>query len=138
MFDSRFARPLAGLVVLAVGLAAGGCGPSEQVVTVTGQVTYQGEPVGEGTVQFVDDATGRGAEVPLTADGAYSAALPPGNYKVLVSPPYQVDEGSGIPNPKYKKVKNIPEKYQSTATSGLSAVVAADKAKHHFALVKDK
>ena len=70
----------------------------------------------------------------LKSDGGSEASLFVGSYKVLVSPPYLVDESKGVPQPTYKKVKNIPLKYQSTATSGLSATVAAEKAKHDFAM----
>jgi hypothetical protein len=37
-----------------------------------------------------------------------------------------------MPNPYYKKVKNIPKKYHSTETSGLTAVVNPDKTVHDF------
>lgn len=127
-------RPVRAALLLALLSAVGCGGGGDTPITVTGKVTFKGEPVTEGTVQFVDDATGRGAEVELKPDGGYEAALPPGQYKVLVSPPYLVDNSGGIPNPKYKKVKNIPVKAQSTATSGLSAAVSADKARHDFSL----
>jgi hypothetical protein len=39
---------------------------------------------------------------------------------------------SGPPDPQFRKVKNIPEKYRSTVTSGLTAVVRADKTVHDF------
>lgn len=120
--------------LLALLLAVGCGGGGDKPIAVTGKVTFKGEPVTEGTVQFVDDATGRGAEVELKPDGGYETSLPAGQYKVLVSPPYLVDNTSGIPNPKYKKVKNIPDKFQSTATSGLSAAVSADKSRHDFTL----
>ncbi len=135
VFSSRACAYL--VLFLTVGLVtAVGCGsPPEQPIAVSGKVTFKGEPVTEGTVQFIDDATGRGAQAELGADGAYNASLIAGNYKVLVAPPYLVDNSSGMPNPKYKKVNNIPAKYHSNATSGFSAIVASDKATHNFELV---
>jgi hypothetical protein len=124
----------AAAVVGAVALLAAGCG-GETPVDIAGRVTFKGEPVTEGQVQFIEDRTGRGAQVDLGPDGAYKATLFPGEYKVVVTPPYMVDESKGgLPNPYYKKVKNIPAKYHSTETSGLTAPVSADKTTHDFDL----
>jgi type 1 fimbria pilin len=125
---SRAAVALVGAAVL----LAGGCGSAERPVDVSGTVTFKGEPVTEGSVQFVEDRTGRGAQVDLGPGGTYKASLFPGEYKVVVTPPYMVDESKGIPNPYYKKVKNIPAKYHSTDTSGLTAVVSPDRTTHDF------
>jgi hypothetical protein len=124
----------AAAVVGAAVLLAAGCGSAEKPIDISGKVTFKGEPVTEGSVQLIDDRTGRGAEVELGPDGTYKARLFAGEYKVVVTPPYLVDTSSGMPNPYYKKVKNIPKKYHSTATSGLTAVVSPDKRTHDFAL----
>lgn len=115
-----------------------GCTPDDRPIPITGSVTFDGQPVGEGVVQFVDEKTGRGAEVRLGADGRYSAELHKGTYNVLVSPPYIEENTGGLPNTKYKKVNNIPNRYHSTATSGLSAAVDADQKTHDFKLQRDK
>ena len=132
MFLGRpvFATALVGAAVL----LAAGCGSAEKPIDISGKVTFKGEPVTEGSVQFIEDRTGRGAEVDLGPDGRYKARLFAGEYKVVVTPPYLVDMSSGMPNPYYKKVKNIPKKYHSTATSGLTAVVSPDQTTHDFAL----
>jgi hypothetical protein len=128
-------RPVsaAALVGAAVLLAAG-CGSADKPIDIAGKVTFKGEPVAEGSVQFIEDRTGRGAEVDLGRDGTYKARLFAGEYKVVVTPPYMVDQSSGMPNPYYKKVKNIPKKYHSTETSGLTAGVSRDQTTHDFAL----
>jgi hypothetical protein len=127
------AAPAAALVGAAVLLVVG-CGTAEKPIDVSGKVTFKGEPVAEGSVQFIEDRTGRGAEVNLGPDGTYKVSLFAGEYKVVVTPPYVVDESSGMPNPYYKKVKNIPAKYHSTETSGLAATVGPGKAAHDFNL----
>jgi hypothetical protein len=130
-FLSRAASAAA--LVGAVVLVAAGCGAAERPIDVSGKVTFQGDPVTEGSVQFIDESTGRGAEVELGPDGTYKASLFAGQYKVVVTPPYIVDESKGgLPNPYYKKVKNIPAKYHSTETSGLTAAVSPDKTVHDF------
>ena len=132
-FIPRAASAVA-LVGAAVLLAAG-CNSGEKPLDVSGKVTFKGEPVAEGSVQFIDDRTGRGAEVDLGPGGSYKASLFAGQYKVVVTPPYMVDESKGgPPNPYYKKVKNIPAKYHSTDTSGLTAADSPDKTTHDFDL----
>ena len=127
-------RSWAAAVALAALLLPTGLGCGGGPVTVRGTVKFEGQPVTEGTVQFNDEKTGSRAEAELQPDGTYTATLPPGTYKVIVLPPLVVETGSGMPDPRYKKVRNIPQKYRSTATSGLTATVAPDKAVNEFDL----
>ena len=121
------------LMLMLSGMACGGKSQME----VHGQVTFKGEPVTEGTIQFNDDKTGNGAEVELRSDGSYQAILPPGRYTVVILPPLVNDvrkNPSSPPGQEYKKAPNIPPKYRSTATSNLGAMVSADKTVHDFEL----
>jgi hypothetical protein len=114
-------------------LAGLGCNSGNRPIAIRGKVTFQGQPVAEGMVQLNEARTGHGAEVQLEQDGTYKAALPAGEYTVVILPPLLVVESKGgPPDPQFKKVKNIPEKYRSTVTSGLTAAVSADKAVHDF------
>lgn len=123
----------AAIVAVVFGLVALGCRSGDRPITIWGKVTFQGQPVSEGTVQLNDEKTGRGAEVEIGPDGAYQATLPEGAYTVVILPPLLlVESKSGPPDPQFKKVKNIPEKYRSTVTSGLTAAVSADKTVHDF------
>jgi hypothetical protein len=129
-------------VALAVALAAAGlaslglgCRQGPSLVAIKGTVTFQGQPVTEGLIQFNDDKTGHGAEATLQPDGTYDATLPPGDYAVVVLPPILATDGkTGPVDMKFKKVRNIPAKYHSTSTSGLTAVVRTDKVVHDFDL----
>ena len=125
---------LSRLCVLVLLLAASSCGSAEKVYDVKGKVTFSGQPVTEGDVQLIDEKTGRGAQVELKSDGSYETKLHAALYKVVITPPYMVDHSGGTPNPKYKKVNNIPAKYHSTATSGLTADVSGDRTTHDFDL----
>ena len=130
-------RQLIAVAAVLIGLAvlsAIGCGSAETPIDVAGRVTFRGEPVAEGAIQFIEDRTGRGGQVDIGPDGAYTLRLFAGEYKVAVTPPYMVDNSSGMPNPYYKKVKNIPKKYHSTETSGFKAAVSRDKTTHDFNL----
>lgn len=127
-------KVVARLSVLVWLLAVSACGSADKMYDVRGKVTFQGQSVAEGDVQLIDEKTGRGAQVELKADGTYETRLHAGLYKVVITPPYLVDNSSGMPNPKYKKVNNIPTKYHSTATSGLTADVSAERTTHDFEL----
>jgi hypothetical protein len=108
-----------------------GCGSAEPLGQVSGKVTFQGEPVGEGTVLFSNPDLGVSAEAELSADGSYTlttykGGLPPGDYKVTVSPPEIPDpspSGDTEPGMITKPVDNIPEKYRSLDTTPLTVSV---------------
>jgi hypothetical protein len=74
-----------------------------------GRVTFQGKPLGAGTVTFVslDRPKPRVFTATIQADGQYAPmeVVPPGKYVVTVTG------------------KGVPEKYQTTTTSGLQVEV---------------
>jgi len=125
------------LMVSLVGCGGGG-GSERSQLDVTGKVTFAGAAVTEGTLQFEDSATGLGGSADLGAEGVYSIELPEGNYKVLVTPPMITtpDTESSPGETKAKDVDNIPGKYRTYTTSGLTAAVSGDKVEHDFALTE--
>jgi hypothetical protein len=130
---SRLTGRVPALTVLVSVLVVLGCRAGDRPIDIRGKVTFQGQPVAEGTVQFNDDKTGRGAEVEIGPDGTYQARLPAGVYAVVILPPrLLVESRSGPPDPQFKKVHDIPDKYHRTVTSGLTAAVSADKTVHDF------
>ncbi len=108
---SRRAGALAVGLVLAVAIGAAGCGRS--VGTVTGKVTYKGQPLKGGVVSFTP-ADGKGPPVPATIaeDGSYTAEkVPTGEMHVTVDnsnlkPPPDVLKGGGPP--KYQPPPEAP------------------------------
>jgi hypothetical protein len=129
----RWATLAVALATLGLASLGLGCRQAPTAVAIHGAVTFQGQPVTEGLIQFNDDKTGHGAEVALRPDGTYEATLPPGDYAVVILPPIIVSDGkTGPVDMKFKKVRNIPAKYHSTKTSGLTATVSADKVIHDF------
>ncbi len=107
----------------------GGCGGSsdgEIRGTVSGKVTFAGEPVPEGVVLLTAADGNHAAQGEIRSDGSYSVrtpegGLPVGEYQVAVLPPTIVtpdtadSPGGEVP----KEVDNIPEKYRSAQNSGL-------------------
>ena len=115
-----------------------GCSPSEPLGQVEGRVTFQGQPVTEGTINF-SSASGAGAESALGADGKYAVStpvggLPPGEYAVTIVPALYLDKSDPHTPPvmEEKKAPNIPEKYRRIGGSPLRWTVVAGKNKADF------
>ena len=118
---------LLGLVVsMCVWVGCGSGGP--QMGSVSGKVTYEGQPLTAGIVTFVDDEIGSGASAKLDASGNYHIpSVRIGEYTVAVQnmpPP---------PGGKFVEL-DIPDKYQDLESSGLTATVEEGKNIADFSL----
>jgi hypothetical protein len=115
-----------------------GCSSDDKLARfkVTGKVTYQAQPVEEGTITFENPASGQVNSSPLAAGGLYTMELPAGDYRVSIAPPLIETKGTGDSPPDMvpKKVANIPKKYWVQEKSGLSAQVSKDKRTFEFEL----
>lgn len=126
--------------VLCVSLLAG-CGDPETdrgtLGSLTGTVSFEGEPITEGFVHFSHTSKGHGASAAIGENGAYEVksemgGLPVGEYQVSIVPP-MIEKDLGPDTPKaevLKEMKNIPAKYHSASTSDL--VVSVKKGKNNF------
>ncbi|HEY0983468.1 hypothetical protein [Schlesneria sp.] len=120
--------------LLASSLLGSGCSGSKPQSYVTGMVSLDGEPVGGGSILFIDEK-GQTANAPLQEDGQYSLKCSPGSYRVAISPPPAVDPlaAKSTGQPAAPTIK-IPKAYQEVRTSGLMADVAAGTNTHEFEL----
>jgi hypothetical protein len=138
-----------------------GCGANDELgnrYPVSGQVTYNGQNVEKGTINFhpVDAAKGRGANAPIE-DGYYSLSTLsagdgafPGQYEVTISA-VEVDsskiqeevskkggvQGGVMPPELLARAPRkylVPQKYGSLSTSGLKAEVKEQSNKFDFPL----
>lgn len=102
---------------------------------VSGKITFQGEPVTEGTVTFYSDKTGIAAPADLDSNGLFtiSNGIEVGSYAVMIAPPIIEDVTGAPPTKKAKKTyDNIPKKYRASETSGLQAEVKKGKNEYVF------
>ncbi|NQT40391.1 MAG: carboxypeptidase regulatory-like domain-containing protein [Planctomycetes bacterium] len=116
-----------GFCVLVVGCSGGDVGH------VSGRVAVGGKPVTKGAIVFENPQAGISVNAELADDGTYTVrshqreGLPPGTYQVAVRPTAFGGEEAPLvtdPNAQPSVAKSdIPEKYQSVATSGLTATV---------------
>ena len=116
-------------------LCLSGCDKGKPIGEVSGKVTFEGKPVAEGLVSFMNPEGGTGGEGPLK-DGAYtlSAPLPPGDYKVMVAPLVvrQQEGGKGPVVGIAKPAPDIPPKYRTIGTTDLKATVKPGPNEHNF------
>jgi hypothetical protein len=121
-------------------LPTAGCGPAG-VGQVSGKVTFRGDPVTEGTIEFA--SSDYAADVPLESDGSYEfetpdGGLPPGEYAVAIHPvmvPDPRDNPERTPPALIEKDDpKIPKKYRSLQTSNLTRTVVEGKNSFNFDL----
>lgn len=119
-------------IVVACVLAAIGCSSEPPLGTASGRVTYRGNPVKKGVVEFSDGKSGLAYVAPLADDGSFKFqvarghGLPPAAYVVSIGPP-RVMPGLGYIAPDYSTPNpvDIPKKYRDPKSSGFTAEVAA-------------
>jgi len=112
-------------------LCVAGCGgSSEPQGTLSGTVTYNGEPVTEGVVVFSSSEASYGAQAEIGSDGTYAlrtyeGGVPPGTYQAAVLPPTITlpDTEDSPGGEALKEVDNIPQKYRSTKSSELTVTI---------------
>lgn len=143
----RFARLGLAILIGSAVLTVAGCGDNSglpQRYPVSGTVLYKGEPLASGTIVFEpnDLTTGRVASGTIT-DGSYELSTSgegpdgalAGDYKVVViSKVVDMSDveanrqgGAGrqedVAKAESTAERNIPKKYEQSATSGLTAKV---------------
>lgn len=113
-----------------------GCGPSDGLVLVSGTVTFDGEPISEGTIQFRALEGDQKAYAAPILEGKYEARVEPGPASVEVRAS-RIIEGKFVEsNPgEFDPVGEmyIPEKYNSRTT--LKVTVQSDTRDENFDLV---
>ncbi len=116
-------------MVLATFLGMGGCNEAApQKFQVTGVVTFDKQPLAEGTITFEDSNTGVADAFDIEPNGTYTASVPNGDYGVSIQPPMIMiqDSANSEGGEQFKKVDNIPGRYWSAYESGLKVSVTED------------
>ena len=106
-----------------------GCSANSKVGTVTGTVTFDGEPLKTGSIRF-DPADGRTATADaIVKDGKFSANVPPGEKRVSISSPKVVGKKKMYDTADSPVIdvteEMLPKRYN--ATSELKLTVKAGK-----------
>lgn len=121
------------LTLIGFSSGCGGSVPKGAALSglLTGQVTFQGNPLKAGTVNLVSKSTGNAASAPLDADGKFVIPeMKSGSYEVFISPPEPIPGPNGEPPQAVPDPIDIPKKYRDAATSGLKADVKQGEPNH--------
>ena len=124
--DGRRAKRWRSLVrIFMLSCAVAGCGPSNGLYSVTGQVTYQGKPLEHGSIVFISPKSRQVTadievgEILNVTTIAANDGIAPGEYMVAVT--------SRDRSEKYKDSMTppsvIPVRYADVATSDLKATI---------------
>jgi len=120
-------------LVLAMLLSSSGCTGRRGPPTgeVAGRVTFEGKPVGDGLVFFMNSDAGAGDEAALNKDGTFAikTPLPVGEYKVSVFPRVERKqvERRGPEVGVERQAVDIPQRYRTIGTTDLKATVKEGK-----------
>jgi hypothetical protein len=112
--------------LIAIVLAASGCGGGTTKVTVSGTVSYHGRPLSGGMLQFVSADGGAPAAAPIRKDGTFiMTGVVPGDVKVSLqaTPTSAGPSGDKTATGKTITPDDLPEKYRDPETSGLSYTI---------------
>lgn len=110
------------MTCLTIGVLLG-CDMGPEIYTVRGTVSYKGNPISGGLINF-KPAQGQALGGGIASDGSYEYHLPAGEYEVRIDTPLKLPEGfkEGDPEPKLGK-REVPIKYSRYGTSGLTMSV---------------
>ncbi len=109
-----------------------GCGSNEPPTgTVRGSITFNGDPIKGGNINFYDKKTGIAARANLDEKGQFVVAdtLKPGKYSVFVfppDPPHPIMDNPTKPSTvKFDlgELAKIPDKYRSEITTDIQVEV---------------
>jgi len=121
--------------------ATTGCGDSSGLSKISGSVTFDGEPIEEGSISFMP-AGGKGvAAGGVIKGGKYTAEVSPGELSVQIhgtktvekENPTEEEVARGLAS---EKVEIIPAKYHQEST--LKITVAKSGETHDFDLTSDE
>lgn len=119
------------LVLAVVGVAVEGCSKVDKKVTVNGTISYKGQPLQSGILQFVGSDGGAYSAASIQPGGKFIITdVVPGEVKVAVqaAPGGSGSSSGGSAEPAAQKAApvNLPDKYRNTESSGLKYTITAD------------
>jgi hypothetical protein len=103
---------------------------------VSGRVTFQGKPVSQGRVTFLNAHAGTGDEALLNRDGTYAIKKPllVGDYQVTIIPLIvrKKDDPKGPVVGVEVAAPDIPQKYRTIGSTDLKATIKEGKNEINF------
>jgi hypothetical protein len=127
---------IAATMILAAGCGVSSSNSSMQIVPVKGRITYKGESVVKGAVEFEPQLDGRNASGDIQSDGTFVlSTFKPGDGAVVGTHRVFVRVGGDGYGPKPGTARELlPAKFASAESSGLTAEVGDSPAEFQFDL----
>lgn len=115
-----FCKPQLVLLILVMCISAG-CGGSQDVAVVTGNVTFDDQLLDRGVVMFFPvEGEAVSLRTGIQPDGTYKLQVPQGEYKVTVNLFIEVDPALEPGDPGYQEPKSLlPVQFSSVALTPL-------------------
>ncbi len=115
-------------VLLLAMLSTLGCGgPNEDLQSVTGSVTFEGQPLDDGRILFTPEQPSAAPVMAVVDQGQFTLELPPGAYRVEIDASRIAPNQEGLDGlPSY--VSYIPARYNQQ--SELTATVTSGGSNH--------
>ena len=117
--------PIGCLCLLIATSTLQGCSSSEDPQgEISGSVTYKGQPLTTGDINFYQRSTGEAASIPIDETGHFALATPlkTGTYTISFTPPEPKQLPPGSPPQKADEFP-VPKKYFDIANSDLTQEV---------------
>ena len=112
---SAYSQPIYGLLCSTFLLLLAGCGPT--VVTLSGNITVNGQPVEKGVIDFASLENSAGSSTAEIAGGRYRVKVSPGKKHVSISAPVVTDRRPEHNGPGALMVEitkeSLPDKYNA-------------------------
>ncbi len=116
----------AALIMLSALTVLVGCGTPSDRIPIAGRVTYQEQPLANGTLMFYP-SEGRPTAVTLAADGTYTCQLPAGGYRVTVNVGVQLPDGWKEDDPVPRPSIQLPPNYTSRVRTPIQVTVSENQ-----------
>lgn len=117
-------------LLCALGFATLGCSDKgNKKITVSGTVSYKGQPLTSGMLQFTGENNGYYGAATIMPDGKYTMTdVVPGEVMVSIiqSPSGEGSSSGEKGKPAPKRSADLPDKYRIAQTSGLKYPITPD------------
>jgi hypothetical protein len=126
IMTARRFRPT--LVLAAAIIVLAGCSQETKKVTVNGTISYKGQPLESGIIQFVAADGGSYSAASIQPGGKFVMTdVVPGEVKVaVISAPGGSGSSSGAETAPRPRPVDLPDKYRDASTSGLKYTITPD------------
>ncbi len=120
-------------------LCVAGCGHGDGLMQIGGGVTYDGQPVKNGTISFLPPDGNGPTAAAIVTDGKYSVKVAPGKKQVRIEGFKVVGQRHYVPNDPTSPMVDVqeqilPERYNAKST--LTREIASHAATYDFVLEK--